>query len=419
MDPIQQILAQGQIAQAGEGLGQFYFEGRKTAQEDQRINLSKRRMLLDEQQQANDNVRAGDQHALAPFQQQALSLRNQVTGIDIYKGKAEAEASVETMKGDLAMSQMVTRRLADGTIGTPEAMTEANAIVQRTPYAAIGQTYQKFAQQFQIAQSSRKLADQFGVPQSATVIDKETGTQFNYGQKTNLTADVQDLQYLERLKQAVVAAPTPEARSAAQSALNDARIKLKVNPDVTDATKAVQTRLEEQNAAAANAFTTAKQLIPFLNRAGETGLGGLGNRMLENGKSLMGMPLPEGSATEAASINTRLKSELIGMARGDGNLARSEKQVEAIVSGMPDVTRWFHGASQAKVQLADAIGQIGDLSRANAKTLGKPISPEWLKPTELFDLYASGKITKAQLDSLQSQNGWSIVKQLKDSATAK
>lgn len=422
MDPVAQILAQGQLPQGGEGLGQFYFEGKRLGQQQQQINLSQQRLSLEQQQQANENTRANDAHLLAPLVRDHQTAINIQTGATAQGAVLDAQLKADQMAGlnQLTSLQLQAARSPQGILdpvvqsGLTTTLSQHPGLSELPQGAAMitGTAKAKYLQQL--------LGS--GLAPSSITVPNEGGGMDTFGNKASPTADVQDLQYLEKLKQAVVAAPTPEARAAAQSALDDARVKLKVVPEATDATKAVQTRLEEQSAAAANAFTTAKQLIPFLNDASNSGLMGLEQRTQESLKSMAGGvfgfdgSLGKNSATEAAAINTRLKSELIGMARADGNLARSEKQVDMIMSGMPDVTRWFHGASQAKVQLADSISQIGELSRANAKTLGKPITPEWLKPTELFDLYATGKINKRQLDNLQSQNGWEVIKQLRASA---
>lgn len=413
MDPTEQVLAQGRTQESSFN-GADYFKGLAANQQQQQINLSRQRLMLEQQQQQNEN-------ALAPLRQRAFELNNQKQGIDILKAQEEATASIETLKGDLLMSQMVSRRLADGSVATPAAMTEANAIVQHFPYAALGHTYQGFAQQFQIAQRSSQLNTQFGLPTSASEVDKATGTTVNYGEKTAPTADVQQLRYVESLKNAVIAAPTPEARVKAQSALDDARVMFKLTPPASDITKAVQTRLEEENSAASQVFDVAKQLIPFLDKGGITGVGGLISRTLDKARDVTGIggKLAPDSATQAAAISADLRTKIIGMAHADGNLARSDKQIKSIMEGIPDVTAWTEGNATAKLKLAGVLENIGNLSRQNAKQLGKPVSPEWLKPEEIYNMYATDKITKSQMLMLKQQNGWNIVKQLHDSATAK
>lgn len=220
MDPIQQILAQGQMGTKDGGLQQYYFEGQRAGQQQQQINLSKQRLLLEQRQQDNAD-------ALAPLQQKAMDLNNIKTGIDIRKGEAEAEASINILHGDLRMAQMVARRMADGSLGTPAAMTEANGIIQDAPYAALGKNYQQFAQQWQIAQSSNKLAAQFGTPTSAAVIDKETGTQINYGQKTNPTADIQDVKQIADWRAQAAATSDPAKSEALLNMADNLEAKFK------------------------------------------------------------------------------------------------------------------------------------------------------------------------------------------------
>lgn len=428
LDPVEQTLEMGRTPGSGGGdsvgvggfvqvlLAKRAMQQRQQEHADE-VNLAQQRLNLEDQQQQNQNQRSQEEGLMAPLLRAHQSAINMQTGATAQGAVLDARLKADQMAGLNGLTALELRA-ANTPLGVldPAVISDMNTLFTQHPGLTISPTGARYLANMQRARKTQEFAATFGKPESVTVSDTETGATLVFGNKTNPTADVQDLQYLERLKQAVVNAPTPEARASAQSALDDARVKLKVAPEATDATKAVQTRLEEQSAAAANAFTTAKQLIPFLADGSNSGLMGLEQRAQESVTSLLGGKLGSNSATEAAAINTRLKSELIGMARADGNLARSEKQVEAIVSGMPDVTRWFHGASQAKVQLADAIGQIGDLSRANAKTLGKPISPEWLKPDEIVNMFASGKISRKQVDQLQQNNGWEIIRQLRSSA---
>lgn len=76
MDPIQQILAQGQMGDKNGGLQQYYFEGQRAGQQQQQINLSKQRLLLEQRQQDNAD-------AIAPYKAEAERLSNINTGIAI------------------------------------------------------------------------------------------------------------------------------------------------------------------------------------------------------------------------------------------------------------------------------------------------------------------------------------------------
>lgn len=227
MDPIQQILAQGQAGDQNGGLQQYYFEGQRLGQQQQQINLQQQRLQLEQRQQANADVQAQDQHLFAPLRQKAEELNNQKTGIDIMKSQAEAEASINTLHGDLRMTQMIAQRTANGTIGTPDAMAEANDIIQKTPYAGLGKAYQQFAQQFQIAQASNKLAAQFGAPTAATVTDKETGTAIQYGAKAAPTADIQDVKQIADWRAQAAATSDPSKSKALLNMADNLEAKFK------------------------------------------------------------------------------------------------------------------------------------------------------------------------------------------------
>lgn len=79
MDPVSQVLAQQTSGSAGgQGFGQFYLQGRQLGQEQQRINLSQRRLMLEEAQGQREQQKFD---LLLPLQIKQQELENANAGM--------------------------------------------------------------------------------------------------------------------------------------------------------------------------------------------------------------------------------------------------------------------------------------------------------------------------------------------------
>lgn len=109
MDPIQQLLAQGQMGDKNGGLQQYYFEGQRAGQQQQQINLSKQRLMLETQQQ---QYQQRQQDQMFPLQLEAARLSdiNQDTAAKVGILKLQAltqqnEAAPEITRLQLAFQE--------------------------------------------------------------------------------------------------------------------------------------------------------------------------------------------------------------------------------------------------------------------------------------------------------------------------
>lgn len=127
MDPITQMFQQQQGASAeGQGFGQFFVEGVRSGQEQQKINLSKRRLELEEQQQS----------ALLSLQQKAAQLQNQNTGIEIQSKLAQIENFNQQNSAMPAIYQLqIDAARSEQGYGDPEIINRAAMMMSQYPKA--------------------------------------------------------------------------------------------------------------------------------------------------------------------------------------------------------------------------------------------------------------------------------------------
>ena len=130
MDPVSQVLAQQDSGSAqGQGFGQFFSEGVRQRQNQESLNLSKRRMSLLERQDRRDAQ-------LLPLKKDMLSMQIAQAGMALAldRNKLAAQTELTAALPEISALEVDFMRSPDG-YATPELIERARVLSQRYPRA--------------------------------------------------------------------------------------------------------------------------------------------------------------------------------------------------------------------------------------------------------------------------------------------
>lgn len=174
MDPVSQILSQSGAGSAqGEGFGQYFAQGMRMGQDQQQLNLARRRLEFEEDQQ----------RTMLPLQQHSMILNNQRMGLQIQSAMKEQE------RQNIALSKMpelldLHQRFAMAPLGFQdnELMDAAQTIFRQAPELADTEVGRgiltgiseapRINQAFETFKKLSKIAPEGSIPQS---YDPKTG----------------------------------------------------------------------------------------------------------------------------------------------------------------------------------------------------------------------------------------------------
>lgn len=175
MDPVSQILAQSQGGSAnGQGFGQFFAEGVRMGQQQQQLNLSRRRLDFEEEQERK-------REPLMELQKMATLQRLALGSLELQKTQSDNSYAVALRTAELEVSRFMSSLAQDGKWGSPESWSGWNDITSRVPMAAVTKSGQLFLQQQRLAMANQQLAAQFGGRPSQVQIPTPEGGSATYG----------------------------------------------------------------------------------------------------------------------------------------------------------------------------------------------------------------------------------------------
>lgn len=396
---VEQIMMQAQGASAqGEGFGQYALEGMKLGQNRRALDLEERRTKLAEQQQS----------MLLPYQQQALqteSLSN-ISKLMLEQQGRQSIAEFGGLIADISSSQAWDK---------PETERKIWEFIKRYPESAKSPLIQDV---FSRMDTARKAAAQLAEPLTPT-------------------ADMKNAAELDRLTQAIAAETDPAKKARLQSQLTSFQ-SLIARPNTTvfdpatgkpivqiggsgnngtkEVTTATQTRFEQAEATALQTAFRARRLLPLLS-AENVGPRGMLTRTAE---AVAGTIIPDykvGTSIEAVTVARQFKSGLIDMLKSDSNV--TQREIDSIDAALPQPEKFFTASNQEKVKLAATLEDVGQISRNNAKTRGKAITPIWLLPSEIDAQFKAGTISEAEAKQLLDGNMWIFIALTRQGAQSK
>lgn len=167
-----------------------------------------------------------------------------------------------------------------------------------------------------------------------------------------------------------------------------------------------KTQMLEQMQATAGAFEVGQKLLPLLTPE-NVGIRGATARLKD---ATLGQVFPNmktGSSSEMMAVSKNFMAGLVRALRSDGNIGIQERQ--ELIAGMPTPDQLLSSVQDSKVKLATQLELAAIKSRASANTLGKPITPFFLKLEEIEQMVGSGQFTAEEAARLWQNNAWNLI----------
>jgi hypothetical protein len=112
-------------------------------------------------------------------------------------------------------------------------------------------------------------------------------------------------------------------------------------------------------------------------------------------------------SSEMLSVARNFNARLVKTLRSDGNIG--VKELDSILAGMPSPENMISSVQESKIKLAAQLEMAAMKSRASANTLGRPITPFFLKVDEIEQMIQSGQLTAEEAAKLWSNNAWNLI----------
>jgi hypothetical protein len=180
---------------------------------------------------------------------------------------------------------------------------------------------------------------------------------------------------------------------------NEAARRSNLNP-------AFKKELMENMQAAGDTFEVGQKFVELL-KPENVGVRGALSRL--KGDTL-GQVFPNMKASESSemlSVARNFNARLVKTLRSDGNIG--VKELDSILAGMPSPENMISSVQESKIKLAAQLEMAAMKSRASANTLGRPITPFFLKVDEIEQMIQSGQLTAEEAAKLWSNNAWNLI----------
>jgi hypothetical protein len=170
--------------------------------------------------------------------------------------------------------------------------------------------------------------------------------------------------------------------------------------------QAFKTQMLEQMAATSGAFETGQKLLPRLTPE-NVGVRGAVSRFKDAALGQINPNMKTGTSSEMLATSKAFMAGLVRALRSDGNIGIQER--EELIAGMPTPDKLLSSVQDSKVKLAAQLELAAIKSRASANTLGKPITPFFLKVEEIEQMIQSGQLTAEEAAKLWQNNAWNLI----------
>lgn len=169
----------------------------------------------------------------------------------------------------------------------------------------------------------------------------------------------------------------------------------------------VKTDMMQQIAATAGAFEVGRKLLPLLTPENVGVRGMLSRKLEEQGLAQIFPGMKIGSATETLSVASNFRAGLVRALRSDSNINKDER--EQIIEGLPTPENMLSSVQDSKIKLATQLELAAIKSRAAANSIGKPITPFYLKIDEIEQMIQSGSLKAEEGAMLWNNNAWRLI----------
>lgn len=170
--------------------------------------------------------------------------------------------------------------------------------------------------------------------------------------------------------------------------------------------QAFKTQMLEQIAATQGAFETGQKLLPLLTPE-NVGVRGAAQRLRDATLGQINPNMKTGTSSEMLATSKAFMAGLVRALRSDGNIGIQER--EELIAGMPTPDKLLSSVQDSKVKLAAQLELAAIKSRASANTLGKPITPFFLKVEEIEQMIQSGQLTAEEAKKVWDNNAWNLI----------
>ena len=382
MDPIAQIFAQAQGGTAqGQGFGSFFAQGVQASQNQESINLSKRRMQLAEQEQS----------ALLPLQKEAARLNNLQAGLTIETNRKalEQQTSILSRMPALVDLQMRFSQSPEG-YTDPTLLQEASRVFTQAPELAGTKAGQELMSNItnarKLEQSFRMLRN-FAPPEGMTVqtVNPETGSvSLTQAPKRMLTPE----EAQQRAQTLGMEASTMNAEGEVGFARPRAGEIIEVGPDGTTriargGAKLPSSTIAKAEDVAVSAPTFLKTGQEIIRLANQNNVGVRGN-IKRAWSQIVGQIYPEmaeaGEEFDFAQATTFFKGQATKILRSDSQISEPERK--SIVADLP--SKGFNESDATAVRKAKgAMKRVADSARRQLMRAGVPLPVELKTPEEI------------------------------------
>lgn len=283
----------------------------------------------------------------------------------------------------------------------------ATAKYQREFAPTTGSVETPSGKKVEFVKTSRGSAQLVGDSQIETVTDPTTGRTVTgmrspTGTFKPLPQDIERRQYNQwALKNAPdLMRETEDGRfELPPENFNEAARRSNLNP-------AFKKDLMENMQSAGDTFEVGQKFVSLL-KPENVGVRGAISRL--KGDTL-GQVFPNMKASESSemlSVARNFNAKLVKTLRSDGNIG--VKELESILAGMPSPEDWISSVPESKIKLAAQLEMAAMKSRSSANTLGRPITPYFMKMEEIEQMIQSGQMTAEEAAKLWQNNAWNLI----------
>lgn len=421
MDPVTQTLAQQQSGSAGgQGFAQFFVEGRRHAQNQQQLNLSQRRLELEEQQQQRLDRRDS---LLLPIE--ANMMQAQVAGMGI-QAQLELEKTMSNLHMNAALPdiyqlEQAFARSQEG-FGDRELIDATMTMARKFPRAfapgmpggdllvnirSVPMLQQQFRQVEEALKRFGEAAPEGAIPQS---VDLKSGrvTFMNEPRSANMPAAVIEAKQVTDLRRKISAEQDPTKRQDLELELNDLLTQTSpagtttevMGPDGNILMRTstgknqnpgppiqVRTKAEAVANKAASLISIGNQIID-LAKPGNVGAEGNLKRL---GKEIAGqfMDVEAGEEFDFAQATTFFKADAAQMLKSDSQITDAERK--SIIKDLPG-KGFIESDETAKKKAKLAIRKVAESARRQIVRAGVELPTQLMTPDEIIDKAAKGEI---------------------------